>query len=149
MQRLHVSDASSIPASHFYSSEETSSQIYVEWYDIVRNESWKLKAFVIDVGRGSQSLLREVLRHAVDCAVTMEHYSRSDFVRSMDYSRYPARLPTIAFGVCVLVCDSMRRELERCPMYCSIERAMIVLEILIEAERPNPQRASLATLAPS
>ncbi len=33
-------------------------------------------------------------------------------------------------------------------MCCWIERARIVLEILIEVERPNPQRASLATLAP-
>jgi hypothetical protein len=108
----------------------------------------KPKGFEKDVGHESHSLPRGVLKDAVDCVVIAGCYSRSGFVRSEDCSRYPARLSMIASGDCILVCDLMRRELGRCLMCCLIERAMIALEILIEAEKPNPRRENLATLAP-
>jgi hypothetical protein len=134
--------------SLFFLFEEISWRIYVEWYDIVRTGSSRPTAFEIDVVRGYRSLPRGVLKDAADCAVKGEYYCRSDSVRSMDCSHYPARLSMIASGGCILVCDLTRRELEKCLICCLIEKAMIVLEILIEAGRSSLQRANLATLVP-
>ena len=71
----------------------------------------------------------------------MGYYSHSDFVRSKESWPLLARRSMSAFEGCILVFDLTRLEPGR--MCCLTKRAVIALEILIEAGRPNPQIESL------